>query len=146
VRRRRNGKARGRALPARGLGRLDGPSKCADLGTAWGLVVDWSTLGAVLLACFDDLSLPFSYVEAALELRAHGGVLGVEAGGEAGKAHVHDVGTAWARWPGGEGARRVDDVVVGEVQASGTVAGGGGGHVWRGRLLLDDYPRGWVGA
>jgi hypothetical protein len=33
----------------------------------------------MLLACLDDLPLTLPYVQASLELLAHGGVLGVEA-------------------------------------------------------------------
>lgn len=91
----------------------------------------------MLLASLDDLALPLSYVEASLQLLAHGGVLGVEAGRQAGEAHVLQVGAALARGAGGEGARGVDNVVVGEVQALGAMAGVCG-HVWRGGLLLDD--------
>lgn len=96
MRRRGNGEAGRGTLPARCLGGLHGPSKRADVGAARRLLVDRGTLGATLLARLDDLPLPLSYVQAALELGAHGGVLGVEAGGQAGEAHVHDVGAARA--------------------------------------------------
>jgi hypothetical protein len=46
------------------------------------------------------------------------------------------VGTALARGSCREGTRRVDNVVVGEVEALGPMPGGGG-HVWRCGLLLD---------
>jgi hypothetical protein len=45
---------------------------------------------AVLLTGLNDLSLPLSYVNASLQLLAHGGVLGVKARGQAGKAHIVD--------------------------------------------------------
>jgi len=149
VRRGCDGQARGRALPLGSLRRLDGPSECTHVGASGLLLFDGCTLAAaVLLAGFNDLPLPFSYVQAALELRAHGRVLGVEAGRQAGETHVHDIGAAGARGSGCEGAGGVDDVVVGQVQASRamTCGGGGGGHVWRGRLLLDDYSGGWGAA
>ena len=48
----------------------------------------------MLLACLDDLPLTLSYVQAPLKLFPHGGVLRVEAGGQAGEAHIVQVGTA----------------------------------------------------
>lgn len=140
--RRCNGEARGRALSLRCLRGLDGSSKGTNLGASHGFLVDWGALTAVLLACLDDLPLPFSYIQTALELRAHGRVLSMEARGKAGEAHVHDVGAAGPRGPGSECTRGVDNIVVGEVQAARAVTCGGGGHVRRGRLLLDDYPGG----
>ena len=97
----------------------------------------------MLLASLDDLSLALSYVQTALELLAHGGILGVEAGGQAGKAHIHEVRAALSSGACGEGARGVDDVVVGQVEALGPVTCGGG-HVGRVGFLLHDNLVCWA--
>jgi len=142
VRGRSNGKTGRWALSAGGHWGLDGPSKCTNLGivvvvvgAAAGVIrLGWAALAA-LLACLDNLALALSYIQTALELLAHGWVLGVEAGRETGKANIVQL----AGRAGGEGAARVDNVVVGQVQALGSVAGGGGGgHVGRAGFLLDD--------
>lgn len=139
VRRRSNRQSGRRALAAGRLGRLDGASKGTNLCAWAGLVCVCRAALAVLLACFDNLPLALSYIEASLELLAHGGVLGVEARRQAGEADIVEVGGALARRACGEGARRVDNVVVGrEVEALGPVSSRGGGHVGRRGLLLDD--------
>lgn len=147
---RRNAKGGGRTLTARGMRSLDGATKRGKLGVA-GVVSAGSGRGsdscgigvrragfAVLLAGLDDLALAFSHVKAALELLAHGRVLRVEARREAGKAHVVELATGGARGAGCEGAGGMNNVVVGgQVQALGAMAGGGG-HVGRGRLFLNN--------
>jgi hypothetical protein len=70
---------------------------------SWSIVVWTGSLATVLLSCLDDLPLTLSYVQTSLELLTHGGVLGVEARRQAGEADVHEVSTALARRPGGEG-------------------------------------------
>lgn len=82
----------------------------------------------MLLARLNDLPLSLSYIQAALELLAHGRILGVEAGRQASEAHVLEIGTSLARRAGSECTRGVDDV-VGEVESLWTVTGSGG-HVW----------------
>jgi hypothetical protein len=97
--RRGNGEARRWSFPARGLGSLDGPSKGTRrvaLSRGRGIIFWAGALAAVLLARLDDLSLSLSYIETALELLAHGGVLGVETGRQACEADVHEVRTALA--------------------------------------------------
>jgi hypothetical protein len=81
VRGRSDGESRRWALPAGGLGGLDCSSKGADLGVTCVPVLHLGGSAlAVLLACLDDLPLALSYIQASLELLAHGGVLRVEAG------------------------------------------------------------------
>jgi hypothetical protein len=77
--RRGDGEAGRRSFSARGLWGLDGPSKGTRLTVAGGVVFRAGSLAAVLLARLDDLPLALSDVQTALELLAHGGVLGVEA-------------------------------------------------------------------
>ncbi len=75
------------AFSAGRLRRLHGSAKSGDLGLSYIVCLLWATL-AVLLTSFNDLPLSLSYVQTTLKLLAHGGVLGMEAGGQAGEAHV----------------------------------------------------------
>lgn len=112
MRGRRDGETRWWPLPAGGGRSLDCASKGTNLGVPGVFHLGWSALAA-LLARFDDLPLTLSYIQAPLQLLAHAGVLGVEAGREAGHADIVQVGAALARGPSGEGTGGVHDVVVG---------------------------------
>src|SRR4051812_6910011 len=77
----------GRALPSGGGGGLHGSLGGGHITVTGLIIVPWG-FSAVLLACFDDLSLPLPYVDSPLKLLTHGGVLGVEARRQAGKADI----------------------------------------------------------
>ena len=134
--RRCDGETRGRTFPSSGVGRLQRASKGAHVLLA-GIVVGRRTLSTVLLAGFYDLPLPFPNIHAPLKLLSHRRVVGVEAGRQAGQTDVVQVlPGGQARGPCCEGARGVDDVRVGKVEAAGAVARVG--HVGRRGLLLHD--------
>lgn len=126
----RDGEARGGAFAAGGRGGRGAPGFAS----------------AAFLPGGDDLALLVSDAEAALELLAHAGVVGLEARGEAGEADVMDGeagGVAGGEGPGG-GAGGLWAVVGevgaggGEVEALGARAEGRGG----GRLFLHLDGRG----
>lgn len=136
-----NGEPGRGTFPAGSVGRLHGSSEGVHVAVAGCLIVLVASL-ALLLAGFNDLSLSLPHINTPLKLLTHGGVLGMEAGGQARKADVLDGGTVLgAHGPGrpsGEGAGRVDNGgVAREVEASWAMARGG--HVGRRGLLLDDY-------
>lgn len=134
--RRSNAEAWRGTLSARRLWGFDSPAKGANFRVSGLFDIRRAAL-AVLLACLDDLPLPLSHVQASLQLLTHGGVLGVEARGKTGEAHVLHMTAPWARRARREGARGMDNVVVRQVESLWAVSSGGG-HVGRGRLLLDN--------
>lgn len=141
---RSNGKTRGRSLSPGGGGCLDGTAEWAGIGTSRSAIVVSSaalarasrrTTGTTLLASLNDLPLSLPHVHALVKLLTHRRVVGVEARGQAGEAHV--VGGQGAGGPRGEGARGVDNVVGGgEIEAARAVSRSG--HVGGGGLFLDD--------
>lgn len=113
------------SLPSRGVGSLHSSSEWVCVSMSCCIVV-WVASLTLLLTCFNNLPLSLPHFNTSLKLLAHGGVLGVEAGRQAGEAHVLHrcavLGAHGSGWASSEGAGGVNDVgVARQVETSWSV-------------------------